>query len=145
MNRLAASEALKDATLAMVAEHSRPLQFMKGGATDKAYRRLARKLGARGTTMEVLELVARADFRGRATPDAAGPFAAGDEFLRRAAALEVESSAPADVVLGRHLIERGMAPSPAFGEILERCRDIQYETGWDDPERILDHALEEDD
>lgn len=142
MRRLAASQALTDATLAMVAEHSRPLQFMKGGATDKAYRRLARKLEARGTTMEVLELVARADFRGRATPDAAGPFAAGDEFLRRAAALEVETSAPADVVLGRHLIARGMKPGPEFGEILERCRDIQDETGWDDPDRILAQALE---
>ena len=46
-----------------------------------------------------------------------------------------------DVVLGRHLIERGLSPGPGFAPILERCRDIQDETGWTDPGRILDQAL----
>ena len=47
------------------------------------------------------------------------------------------------VVLGRHLIERGLRPGPGFGPILERCREIQDETGWTEPGRILARALAE--
>jgi hypothetical protein len=56
-------------------------------------------------------------------------------------ALDVETQAPRDVVLGRHLIARGMTPGKEFGAILERCREIQDETGWADPGRILERAL----
>jgi hypothetical protein len=51
--------------------------------------------------------------------------------------------APKDVVLGRHLIARGLRPGPEFGRLLAECRDVQDETGWDDPERILDRVLGE--
>jgi len=44
-------------------------------------------------------------------------------------------------VLGRHLIARGLSPGPEFKEILARCRDLQDETGWTDPDRILDRIL----
>ena len=49
-----------------------------------------------------------------------------------------------DVVLGRHLITRGLAPGPSFTPILRRCRAIQDETGLTDPEPILDRALREE-
>ena len=50
-----------------------------------------------------------------------------------------------DAVLGRHLIARGMKPGPSFGDILERCREVQDEHGWTDPDRILDFVLTEGD
>ena len=70
-------------------------------------------------------------------------FEYGDEFLRRMEALEVADQAPPDVVQGRHLIARGYKPSSWFSEVLEVCREVQDETGWDDPEQVLDRALRE--
>ncbi len=51
--------------------------------------------------------------------------------------------ATSDLVLGRHLIARGLRPGRSFGKILARCRELQDETGWDDAERILDAVLAE--
>jgi hypothetical protein len=45
-----------------------------------------------------------------------------------------------DVVLGRHLLARGLTAGPQFGIILARCREVQLDTGWTDPEKILDHV-----
>jgi hypothetical protein len=50
-----------------------------------------------------------------------------------------DPSPAADVLLCAPI--RGLPPGPEFGKILARCREIQDETGWDDPERILTRAL----
>ena len=89
--------------------------------------------------MNLLERVARADHLGRTTPDAkARSFEAGDHFRETALSIQVAENAPADVVMGRHLIARGLDPGPCFQDILERCREIQDETGLTDPDEILD-------
>ena len=142
LGRMRAPGALVDQVAALVEHHLAPALFVRNGATAKGYRRLARKLERAGVSIELLVRVARADHLGRTTEDAlAGRFDAGDAFLAAAQACHVERSAPRDAVLGRHLIERGMQPGPGFGPILERCREIQDETGWTDPQRILDRAL----
>ena len=142
LGRMRAPGALADKVAALVEHHLAPALFVRNGATAKGYRRLARKLERAGISIELLVRVARADHLGRTTADAtAGRFDAGDAFLAAARAHRVERSAPRDAVLGRHLVGRGMAPGPAFSPILERCREIQDETGWTDPERILDTAL----
>ena len=98
---------------ALVEHHLAPALFIKNGATAKGYRRLARKLGAAGVSAELLARVARSDHFGRTTPDAlAREFPAGDEFLTRVRELSIAKEAPRDVVLGRHLIARGMKPGP---------------------------------
>ena len=140
--RMRAPGALVDRVAALVEHHLAPALFIRNGATAKGYRRLARKLERAGVSIELLVRVARADHLGRTTADAvAGRFEAGDAFLVAARAHSVERAAPRDAVLGRHLIERGMQPGPGFAPILERCREIQDETGWTDPERILDRVL----
>lgn len=127
---------------ALVRYHLAPALFVKDGATDKGYRRLARKLGEAGVSAELLVRVAWADHLGRTTEEAlAREFPAAEVFLRRMQQLRVEKTAPRDVVLGRHLIARGLTPGPHFKEILERCRDVQDETGWEEPDRILDAVL----
>ena len=142
--RLRAPTALVDAVASLVKFHLAPAHFQAGGATPKAYRRLARKLADGGITGRLLYRLARADHFGRTTPDAlAREFPAGDSFLERMEELHVEEEPVLDVVLGRHLIARGMTPGPAFGPILEACRDVQYETGWDDPGQILERVLAE--
>ena len=144
LGRMRAPGALTDKVAALVEHHLAPALFIKNRATAKGYRRLARKLERSGTSIELLVKVARADHLGRTTGDAiAGRFDAGDAFLAAARAHCVERTAPRDAVLGRHLIEHGMQPGPGFAPILERCREIQDETGWTDPERILDRAFAE--
>ena len=142
LDRLRASNELKAKVAALVQHHLAPALYVKNGAKARGYRKLARELEAVGLTLRSLERVARADHLGRTTDDALrGEFAAGDEFLRRAEELLIEDRAPRDVVRGRHLIARGLAPAPHFGEILARCRDLQDQTGASDPEWILDRVL----
>ena len=142
LGRMRAPGALVDRVAALVEHHLAPALFVRNGATAKGYRRLARKLERAGVGIELLVRVARADHLGRTTADAlAGRFDAGDAFLAAARAHSVEHAAPRDAVLGRHLVARGMKPGPGFAPILERCREIQDETGWTDPEPILDRAL----
>jgi tRNA nucleotidyltransferase (CCA-adding enzyme) len=142
LERLRAPNALLARVRAHVRHHLAPALLDKQRSSPKAYRRLARRLEAAGLSMADLERVARADHLGRTTEDArARRFPAGDAFLARAAELEVAAHAIPDAVQGRHLIARGLAPGPEFGRILARCRDLQDETGWDDPGRILDAVL----
>jgi hypothetical protein len=118
------------------------MTLVKDGATAKGFRRLARRLAAAGLDARQLHRLASVDHFGRTTPDAlAREFPAGDEFLRRMEELAIADEATPDVVMGRHLIARGLYPGRKFGVILEACREIQDETGWDDPDRILDRVL----
>ncbi len=97
-----------------------------------------------GTSIEMLHKVSTCDHFGRTTADAlARQFPAGDTFLAEAKAAQVVVKPPTDVVMGRHLIERGMAPGPKMGEVLDRCRQVQDETGLKDPEEILRIVLTE--
>lgn len=144
LGRLKAPAALVRQVTALVKHHLAPGLYYRGGAKAKAYRRLARELDAAGTSMELLLRVATADHLGRTTEDAlARRFPAGDHFRRQMEELEIQDEAPQDVVLGRHLIQRGMKPGTSFGDILERCREVQDEHGWRDPDQILDYVLKE--
>jgi tRNA nucleotidyltransferase (CCA-adding enzyme) len=123
-------------------EHLAPAVFYEQGSSDRAWRRLARRMSRTGTSMELLARLARADHLGRTTEAAISrSFPAGEAFLERARKLEVDHDPPADVVQGRHLLALGMKPGREIGEILDRCRCVQDETGWKDPERILDRVL----
>lgn len=142
MARLRTSKEMSEQVSALVRHHLAPAVFPMGGAKPRAYRRLARRLDAAGVQPELLYRVAQADHFGRTTPDAlAREFPAGEEFWRQMQLLAQETHTTKDVVLGRHLIERGFQPGPHFGPMLAACREVQDETGWDDPERIMDDAL----
>jgi tRNA nucleotidyltransferase (CCA-adding enzyme) len=146
LERLKASPDLIRPVSALVEFHLAPAHFAhpKFQATPRAYRNLARKLAAAGTSIEMLHKVSTCDHFGRTTADAlARQFPAGDTFLAEAKAAQVVVKPPTDVVLGRHLIERGMAPGPKMGEVLDRCRQVQDETGLKDPEEILRIVLKE--
>jgi tRNA nucleotidyltransferase (CCA-adding enzyme) len=142
LERLRAPAELTRKVTALVRHHLAPALFHKNGATPKAYRRLARDLAASGVTSALLLRVATADHLGRTTDDAfARRFPSGDHFRKMMESLELAVEGPKDAVLGRHLIARGLRPSPEFGRLLAECREVQDETGWEDPERILDRVL----
>jgi tRNA nucleotidyltransferase (CCA-adding enzyme) len=60
-----------------------------------------------------------------------------DLFLERARALGVEHAPPPPLVMGRHLIELGVVPGPALGELL---RDV-YERQLDGSAADFDAAF----
>ena len=145
LDRLRAPRRLTERVCTLVRDHLAPAWFVRNGAGPRAYRRLARRLDAAGADLELLERVAAADHLGRTTPAAlAGRFREGSVFLERARAALPGLTAPAPAVQGRHLVARGFAPGPRMGRLLAACREVQDETGWSDPDRILDRALAED-
>lgn len=146
LDRLKAPTALTDRVAVLVAHHLSPAHFVpdaahrpkREDAGPAAYRRLARKLGNAGTDLKTLYLVSKADHLGRTTPQALnGEFPSGEEFLRRAQEVQVDVAFEPDVVMGRDLLARGFKPGPGMGEMLQRCREIQYESGLKDVESIL--------
>ena len=57
--------------------------------------------------------------------------------LDRARALGVEHAAPAPLVMGRHLLDLGVAPGPEMGDLLRRV----YERQLDGEVRTLEEGL----
>jgi tRNA nucleotidyltransferase (CCA-adding enzyme) len=114
--------------LALVRDHLKPGEYYKKREEvgDGAFRRLARKC-----ELDLLYRVAKADSLGRNADwvprekwyDAA----AQDWFIDRARELEVESKAPAPILLGRHLLEMGLQPGPRIGEITRAVYEMQLD------------------
>lgn len=93
--------------------------------TDTAVRRLARRLAP--ATIDELAAVMRADSKGR--PPLASPetHARIDQLVSKARLLALEQSAPRPIMLGRHLIELGQRPGPAFAPILDAAFEAQLD------------------
>jgi tRNA nucleotidyltransferase (CCA-adding enzyme) len=114
--------------VALVRDHLKPGEYYKkrDEVGDGAFRRLARKC-----ELDLLYRVAKADSLGRNADwvprekwyDAA----AQDWFIERARELEVESKAPAAILLGRHLLEMGLEPGPRIGEITRAVYELQLD------------------
>jgi tRNA nucleotidyltransferase (CCA-adding enzyme) len=107
--------------LGIVANHLKPGMFCKAQPPvgDGAFRRLAQKVD-----LELLARVARADCEGRG-----GGFdcSAMDWFVTRARELGVEHAPPEPLVRGRHLLELGVKPGPAVGEVLKQVYERQLD------------------
>ena len=108
--------------LGMTAQHLKPGMWFKvrDEVGDGAFRRLAQKVD-----LELLARLAKSDCLGRAP----GTFncEAMDWFLERARTLGVEHRPPGPILLGRHLLELGMRPGPAMGEILKAVYEQQLD------------------
>jgi tRNA nucleotidyltransferase (CCA-adding enzyme) len=116
--------------IGLVAHHLKPGMFRKAAHVgDGAFRRLAQKVD-----LELLARLARADCLGRT-----GTFdcSAMDWFIARARALGVEHRPPAPVLMGRHLLELGLPPGPAVGELLNQV----YERQLDGDVRTVEEAI----
>jgi tRNA nucleotidyltransferase (CCA-adding enzyme) len=107
--------------LGIVANHLKPGMFAKAEppAGDGAFRRLAQKVD-----LELLARVATADCEGRG-----GGFdcSAMDWFVERARVLGVEHAPPEPLVKGRHLVELGVMPGPALGDVLREVYERQLD------------------
>jgi tRNA nucleotidyltransferase (CCA-adding enzyme) len=115
-------------TLALVQYHLKPGEFYnkREEIGDGAFRRLARKC-----ELELLYRVARADTLGRNAPwvprekwyDARPQ----EWFIAHARSLAVEQQAPKNILMGRHLLEMGLKPSPLVGQIINAVYEMQLD------------------
>jgi len=112
----------------LVRAHLKPGEFYKRREQvgDGAFRRLARRC-----ELDLLYRVARADTLGRNAPWVARErwFDAAPQewFIARARELEVAERPPAPLLMGRHLLELGLKPSPQFGRLLSAVYDMQLD------------------
>ena len=130
---------VRSQTAALVADHLKPGEFYRARdeVTDGAFRRLARRC-----ELELLYRVAKADSLGRNAPwvprERWFTSDAQEWFVERARELSIERKPPAHLLMGRHLVEMGLKPSPLFSKVL----DAVYEMQLDNRVRTLDEALE---
>lgn len=114
--------------ISLVREHLKPGEFYKKREEvgEGAFRRLARRCEP-----DLLYRVAKADSLGRNAewvPREKWYGAEAQEwFLQRARELEVERRAPEPLLLGRHLLELGVQPGPAMGEITRTVYEMQLD------------------
>jgi tRNA nucleotidyltransferase (CCA-adding enzyme) len=122
----------------LVRYHLTPGMFYKSAPGDGAFRRLARKVEP-----DLLYRVAKADSLGRnpewLRKEKWFKTEAQEWFIERVRALNIERKAPAPILMGRHLLELGLNPSPQFKTIL----DAVYEKQLDGQITNLDEAIEE--
>lgn len=112
----------------LVRYHLKPGEYYKAKSPvgDGAFRRLARKVEP-----DLLYRVAKADSLGR-NPDwlpieKRFGSEAQEWFIERVRELQVEKKAPDPILMGRHLIELGLTPSPQFREILDAVYEMQLD------------------
>lgn len=130
--RIGAPNGIADAVVPLVREHLKPFQLYKDreSISDGALRRLALRV-----SVPRLVRVARADFLGRTTREAlSGHDPASGWLLAQAERLRVLAEAPQPILLGRHLLARGVKPGPHMGRILKAAFDAQLEGAFLDEE-----------
>lgn len=125
LSRLTNQKDLHEEVVPLVRRHLTPRIFYQDQAGDGAIRRLARKV----KRIDRLVRVASADIAGR--PPRKDDFPEGPWLLKRANDLKVVNEEPKPLVLGRHLIERGLQPGPGFGPILKKCFEAQLDGKFD--------------
>jgi len=122
LGRFVQPTAIPPAVLPLVRFHLAPYFYFRQKAGAGAIRRLAQQVGR----LDRLVRLARADHLGR-PPLHFDRFEAGEWLLQRAAELKVLDAAPEPLILGRHLIQRGLKPGPHFKSLLSRCYEAQLD------------------
>jgi tRNA nucleotidyltransferase (CCA-adding enzyme) len=133
LSRLTNQVDLHEQVVPLVRRHLTPRTFYKDQASDGAIRRLASKV----KRIDRLVRVAAADIAGR--PPRQDEFPEGPWLLQRAEELKIKDSEPKPILLGRHLIERGMKPGAEFGPLLEQCFDAQLDGTFTDLDSGLNY------
>ncbi|MEO6656312.1 MAG: HDIG domain-containing metalloprotein [Pyrinomonadaceae bacterium] len=112
----------------LVRYHLKPGEYYKSKSPvgDGAFRRLARKVES-----DLLYRVAKADSLGR-NPDWLPKEKwfdsdAQEWFIEKVRELQIEKRAPDPILMGRHLIELGLEPSPEFKRILDAVYEMQLD------------------
>lgn len=136
LRRLWLNNDLEKLVLALVACHMRAMDVIRNG-NDRTMRRLS--LDA--LRLDLLADVFEADLRA-SRPQPTTPV---DQFRAMAERLRIARSTPKPLILGRHLLERGLKPGPELGRITRLCFEHQLDGDFDDLPgalHFLDHLLQ---
>lgn len=121
---------VREGVAPLVAEHIRG----RDARNRRSVRRLAHRLAP--VTIEDLCLVMMADMAGR-PPLPKDPPEWIHQLRQAAEAVGVDDSPPRPIILGRHLIDRGIAPGPAMGPILAQAFEAQLDGAFTTLEEAL--------
>ncbi|HCJ11761.1 MAG: polynucleotide adenylyltransferase [Verrucomicrobia bacterium GWF2_51_19] len=119
LSRLTNEMALIDAVVVLVTHHLQPVSFFKDNASRNAVRRLIYKV----KNIDRLLRVTESDQTGLPRPTQA----VNDWFQEHIRALNLENAIPKPILLGRHLLQLGMRPSPRFKPILDAAFQAQLD------------------
>lgn len=125
LERINAPLAVRERVLPLVRQHMVHLQTH----SDRSVRRLARNLAPE--TIANLLVVMTADASG-CPPLPRGMPPNVVALRERAAALALQANAPKPILLGRHLIDLGLAPGRHFGKILQAAFEAQLDGVFND-------------
>ena len=119
---------VRNQVVQLVRYHLKPGEYYKSKnpVGDGAFRRLARKVEP-----DLLYRVAKADSLGRNPEWLPKEKWFGSEaqewFIEKVRELQIEKKAPDPILMGRHLIELGLEPSPQFKQILDAVYELQLD------------------
>lgn len=142
LERIGAPLHLRERIMPLVLNH----MFQTETVTDRSVRRLAQRM--KPESVESLAVLMTADSMGRPPRPAEVPAMVHD-LRAKAAELKVQEQAPKPIVLGRHLLARGMKAGPEFKEILDKAFEAQLdgefldlETGQEWLDQFLAHQTQ---
>ncbi len=119
---------VRNQVIQLVRLHLKPGEYYKAKSPvgDGAFRRLARKVEP-----DLLYRVAKADSLGRNPEWLPKEKWFGSDaqewFIEKVRELEIEYKAPEPILMGRHLIDLGLEPSPKFKQILDAIYEMQLD------------------
>ena len=134
---------VREQIIQLVRYHLKPGEYYKAKEPvgEGAFRRLAGRVEP-----DLLYRVAKADSLGRnpewLPKEKWFDSAAQEWFIERVRELEIEHKAPEPILMGRHLIELGLEPSPRFSEILDAVYELQLDGKVNDREQAIAKARE---
>ncbi len=134
-NAMRAPHEIRDKVMGLVGNHHFLNTVPQGGHSDASLRRLAKRLTP-ATTHELVYVMI-ADHRGRPPLISEAQDKRIAHFKERIQELDLEKQAPAPLLLGRHLIERGLKPSPEFKVILDKAYEAQLDGAFSDTQTAL--------
>lgn len=125
LERINAPLAIRERVVPLVVNHLAHLP----PPTDRSVRRLARRLAPEN--IHGLSIVITADHFGRPPKPRVAP-AGLTALLAVAARLQVAESGPKPLLMGRHLLQLGLAPGPALGRVIDAAFEAQLEGAFTD-------------
>lgn len=125
LDRITRQKQLVEDVVSLVKTHMQTTSLYKSHAGMAAIRRLAMKV-----RIDRLVRLTRADMRG--TPPIPHDETPCDWLLAQAHEMELQSSAPKPIILGRHLIQLGLKPGRDFSAILDRLFEEQLDGAFTD-------------
>jgi hypothetical protein len=136
LNSLTNETDIQTKVVELVREHMRPTFFYHDQVPDSAIRRLARRVD-----IPLLVAVSMSDKLGRGLKP---NLEAERWLLNKYKELKLDQPKALDpLVMGRHMIQMGMAPGPEMGRVLKQLYEAQLDGKFKTPEEGVAYAQEQ--